>query len=654
MIAVVSLTGPFGTYDRLSVPALQNRHIAMILHGLAGVPPMSLSDQIYRPFERLVRPLDLPVRPMPAEGAVRLILHFVRMFRWQLLLVALLTAAVSAMGLIIVWAVAFIVDGVVAEGAAAFVAAHWPLLAALAVLVIVVEPAIKFAMDALMSQAVSVGFPAAMRWQAHKAVERQDVGFFDDLFAGQVASRIAQVTSSVQNSLLYGFEYGPYFTVQFLGAFALLAALSWPLALPVAVWIAANALLAWSAIPAYMRRSEEVAEVQSRATGAMTDVYGNIRMVKLFAAEDSEAGAIRDVIAESVDTEHRQRRAFVTTETAIHMLNVALTVSIFAIGIWGLIAGFVTVGAFVAAAAVVRILSHSATAFIGLGQGVAEALGTVRDAMPVLTTPPAITDRPDAKPLTVTDGAIAFDTVRFGYKAGKTVVDDLSLAIEPGEKVGLVGLSGAGKSTLVNLLLRLYDVEGGSVRVDGRDVRHVTQASLRARIGVITQDVALLNRSVLDNIRYGRPDAPMEHVAAAARMAEADIFIADLRDGEGRTGYEAHVGERGIKLSGGQRQRIAIARVMLKNAPILVLDEATSSLDSEAEAAIQAKLADLMAGKTVLAIAHRLSTIAALDRIVVMEAGKIAESGAPDDLLKRDGLYARLWQRQTGGYMPSA
>ena len=612
---------------------------------------MSLSDRIYRPFERLVQPLDLPVRPLPAEGPVRLIMHFAWMFRWLLVLVALSTAAVSGIGLIVVWAVAFIVDGVVADGAAAFVEKHWPLLIALAVLVVVVEPLVKFAMDALMSQAVSVGFPAALRWQAHKAVERQDVGFFDDLFAGQVASRIAQVTSSVQHSLLYSFEYGPYFAVQFLGAFALLAALSWPLAIPVAIWIVGNALIAWWAIPVHTRRSEEVAEVQSRATGAMTDVYGNIRTVKLFAAEDSEAGAIRDVIAESVDTEHRQRRTFVSTETAIHALNVALTVSIFALGIWGLIAGFVTVGAFVAAAAVVRILSNSATAFIGLGQGIAEALGTVRDAMPVLTTPPTITDRPDAKPLVVTEGAIAFDRVRFGYKAGKTVIDDLSLQITPGEKVGLVGLSGAGKSTLVSLLLRLFDVEGGAVRIDGQDVRDVTQESLRDQIGVITQDVSLLNRSVLDNIRYGKPDAPMEDIITAARMAEAHAFIADLRDGEGRTGYDAHVGERGIKLSGGQRQRIAIARVMLKNAPILILDEATSSLDSEAEAVIQAELADLMVGKTVLAIAHRLSTIAALDRIVVMDKGKIAESGTPDALLERNGLYARLWKRQTGGYI---
>ncbi|MGP1256870.1 MAG: ABC transporter ATP-binding protein [Kiloniellales bacterium] len=612
---------------------------------------MSLSDRIYRPFERLIQPLDLPVRPLPSKGSVRLIGHFAWIFRWPLILVALAAAATSAMGLIVVWAVAFVVDGVVADGAAVFVQSHWLLIAAITVLLVIVDPLVRFTLDALMNQPVSVGLPAALRWQAHKAVEDQDVGFFDDLFAGQVASRIDQVTSSVRHSLLYAAEYGPYFAVQFFGAVVLLAALSWPLAIPVAVWIATNTLLAWCVMPIYVRLSEGVAEVQSRATGAMTDVYGNIRMVKLFAAEDSEAGVIRDVIAESVDTEHRQRRAFVGTETAIHLLNAVLTVSIFAVGIWGLIAGFVTVGTFAAAAAVVRILSNSATAFIGLGQGISEALGTIRDAMPVLTTPPTITDQPDAKPLALTEGAIIFDRVRFGYKQGKTVIDDLSLAIEPGEKVGLVGLSGAGKSTLVNLLLRLYDVEGGVVRIDGQDVRHVTQESLRAQIGVITQDVALLNRSVFENIRYGSPDAPLEDVITAARMAEAHTFIADLRDGEGRRGYDAHVGERGIKLSGGQRQRIAIARVMLKNAPILVLDEATSSLDSEAEATIQAELADLMAGKTVLAIAHRLSTIAALDRIVVMRDGQVMESGTPDDLLKRDGLYARLWKRQTGGYI---
>ena len=614
---------------------------------------MSLSDRIYGPFERIVRPLDFPVRALPADGPVRLILHFAAMFRWLLAVVGLLSAASAGIALAVIWALAFIVDGVVASGPLDFVEQNVMMLAGVIVLLAIIEPTLFFTRRALMSQAVMIGLPAAMRWQGHKAVERQDVGFFNDLFAGQVASRIGQVTSSVQESLLVAFEAVPRYLIQFFGAFALLAVLSWPLAVPVLIWIAANAAVARIAIPIYMERSAKVAEVRSRAMGAMTDVYSNIQMVKLFAAEDSEAGAIRRVMAETVDTQHRQRRTFLTGDMAVHMLNVALTVAVVVIGMWGLVAGFVTVGEFVAAATVVRMLNANAYAFVSLGYTISDVLGTVRDAMPVLTTPPTITDRSDARRFQVTDGAIHFDRVGFSYEASKIVIDDLSLEIAPGEKVGLVGLSGAGKSTLVSLLLRLYDVTAGAVTIDGQDVRDVTQDSLRASIGVITQDVALLNRSILDNIRYGRPEATLDEVAAAARLAQADVFIADLKDGKGRSGYDAHVGDRGIRLSGGQRQRVAIARVLLKNAPVLVLDEATSSLDSEAEAAIQERLSDLMHGKTVLAIAHRLSTISELDRIVVMDQGKIAETGTPDELLARDGLYARLWKRQTGGYMPS-
>ena len=289
-----------------------------------------------------------------------------------------------------------------------------------------------------------------------------------------------------------------------------------------------------------------------------------------------------------------------------------------------------------------------------MGQQIFQAVGTIRDAMPVVTTPPTITDALDARPLAVTAGEVEFKDIRFEYRQGQRVIEDLSFTVRAGEKVGLVGLSGAGKSTLVSLLLRFFDLKGGAILIDGQDIRSVTQASLRESIGVVTQDVSLLHRSVGDNIRYGRPDASREEMEHAAVLAEADGFIADLRDSEGRTGYEAFVGDRGVKLSGGQRQRVAIARVLLKDAPILVLDEATSALDSEAEAAVQDKLALLMEGKTVIAIAHRLSTIARMDRIVVLDKGRIVEEGTPSALLDRDGLYARLWKRQTGGYIADA
>ena len=386
----------------------------------------------------------------------------------------------------------------------------------------------------------------------------------------------------------------------------------------------------------------------------MTDLYSNIQMVKLFAAEDSEAGAMRTIMGNAIETQQRERRIHLTTDTSVVLLNVALVLSNIAVGFWGLVAGFVTIGQFVASIAIVQRLNANSRTFLQMGQQIFQAVGTIRDAMPVVTTPPTITDAPDARPLAVTAGEVEFRDVRFEYRQGQRVIEDLSLTVRAGEKVGLVGLSGAGKSTLVSLLLRFFDLKGGAILIDGQDIRGVTQASLRESIGVVTQDVSLLHRSVGDNIRYGRPDASRDEMERAAMLAEADGFIADLRDSEGRTGYDAFVGDRGVKLSGGQRQRVAIARVLLKDAPILVLDEATSALDSEAEAAVQDKLALLMEGKTVIAIAHRLSTIARMDRIVVLDKGRIVEEGTPSALLERDGLYARLWKRQTGGYIADA
>ena len=614
---------------------------------------MSLADRIYGPFEQLIRPLDLPVEPMPASGPLALIWHFAKLFRWVLAAVACLSVLSGLVSLAVVWAIAYVVDGVSSEGARVFIDSNATLLVVFFLLVALVDPVLVFLQRALTSQAVGVGFPAALRWQGYKAVERQDVAFFHDLFAGQVASRIQQVSRSVQRQLMTAVESIPSFAIQFVGSFALLATLSWPLAIPVLFWIVGNGLIAWFAVPVYTRLSSETARTQSRATGAMTDIYSNIQMVKLFAAEDSEAGAVRSVLDEVVTTELTQRRTFITTDMAVYMLNVALSVSVLAIGLWGLVAGFVTIGHFVAAVTIVRSLNGSSRAFIGLGQSIAQTFGTIRDAMPVLTTPPTVLDEPDAVPLVVAEGEIVFDKVSFEYKSGKAVVRELSLAIRPKEKVGLVGVSGAGKSTLVSLLLRLYDIDGGRITIDGQEIARVTQESLRSQIGVITQDVALLNRSIRDNIRYGKPDATDAEILAAVRLAEAEDFILELKDGEGRRGLDAFVGDRGIKLSGGQRQRVAIARAVLKNAPILILDEATSSLDSEAEAAIERHLTDLMGDKTVLCIAHRLATIARMDRIVVLEHGRIVETGSPTELLAAGGLYARLWARQTGGYMPT-
>ncbi|MGO8142264.1 ABC transporter ATP-binding protein [Rhizobium leguminosarum] len=613
---------------------------------------MSISDAIYRPFESLIRPLDIPYRPLPSKGPVAVLLHFISMFRGVLIVVTLCTMANEAMNLSIVWGLSVIVDGVTQQGASAFLASEWPLLTFLGLLLFPAMPIASFLVNTLTSHTLGIGMPAAIQWQGHKAVERQDLGFFHDLYAGQVASRLQQVASAVQQQLISAFQSIPRFLMQMVGSVILLSALSWQLAVPTVIWITLNVLLAVRLAPIFTERARRSAKRRSLIAGAITDLYTNMQMVKQFAAEDSEAGTIRGIIGKSIETQQSEQRIYRTAELTVVVLNVLHWLSILSIGFTGLVEGFVTIGEFTGAVYVLQRLSGHTFTFLQMGQQIFQAIGTIKDAMPVMTTPPTIIDRTDAKNLVVERGEIRFENVRFAYKSGKPVIDDLSLTVRPGEKVGLVGLSGAGKTTLVSLLLRFYDIEDGAIFIDGQDIRAVTQASLRRSIGVIAQDVALLHRSVGDNIRYGRPEATKDEIEAVAKMASADVFIADLSDGEGRKGYEAFVGDRGIKLSGGQRQRVAIARVLLKDAPILVLDEATSALDSESEAAIQERLNLVMEGKTVIAIAHRLSTIARMDRIVVLDHGRIVEEGRPDELVEQDGLFARLWKRQTGGFIP--
>jgi ATP-binding cassette subfamily B protein/ATP-binding cassette subfamily B multidrug efflux pump len=613
---------------------------------------MSISDAIYRPFENLIRPLDIPYRPLPSKGPVTVLLHFISMFRGILIALALCTMAIEAMNLTIVWGLSVIVDGVTQQGASAFLHNDRPLLILLGLMLFPAIPIASFLVNTLNSHTLGIGMPAAIQWQGHRAVERQDLAFFHDLYAGQVASRLQQVASAVQQQVMSAFQSIPRFIMQMVGSVILLSALSWQLALPTIVWITLNVLLAVRLAPVFTERARRSAKRRSLISGAVTDLYANMQMVKQFAAEDSEAGAIRGIIGKAIKAQQSEQRIYRTAEVIVVVLNVMHWLAILSIGFTGLVDGFVTIGEFTAAVYVLNRLSGHTFTFLQMGQQIFQAIGTIKDAMPVMTTPPTITDRPDAQDLVVPNGEIRFDDVRFAYKSGKPVIDNLSLTVRPGEKVGLVGLSGAGKTTLANLLLRFYDIKDGAILIDGQDIRSVTQSSLRRAIGVIAQDVALLHRSVGDNIRYGRPEATQEEIESVAKMASADIFIADLADSEGRKGYEAYVGDRGIKLSGGQRQRVAIARVLLKNAPILVLDEATSALDSESEAAIQERLNLVMEGKTVIAIAHRLSTISSMDRIVVLDHGRIIEEGRPEELIEGNGLFARLWKRQTGGFIP--
>ncbi|MDF8356327.1 ABC transporter ATP-binding protein [Ensifer adhaerens] len=613
---------------------------------------MSISDAVYRPFETLIRPLDIPYQPLPTKGPVAVLMHFIRMFRGVIIAMALTSMAVEAINLIVIWGLSVIVDGVATQGVGQFVDSRFWLLVFLAVLIFPVMPIVFYITNILNSHTVGISLPIAIQWQGHKAIEGQDLAFFHDLFAGQVASRLGQVANAVQQQILIAFQTAPRFLLQIVGSVLLLLALSWQLALPVVAWVIVNVLFTLKVVPDFTERARRSARQNSLVSGAMTDIYGNIQMVKQFAAEDTEAGALRKIMARAVNTQHHEQRIYRTTELVVITLNMVLWLVMLGIGFWGLFDRFLTMGEFVATVYILQRLSAGSFTFIQMGQQIFKALGTIRDAMPVMTTPPTITDRPGAKQLIVRHGEIRFENVQFAYKSDKGVIDDLSLTVRAGEKVGLVGLSGAGKTTVVNLLLRFYDIHGGAIHIDGQDIRAVSQASLRQNIGVIAQDVALLHRSVGDNIRYGRPEATSAEIEQAAQAAQADSFIADLTDGEGRKAYEAFVGDRGVKLSGGQRQRVSIARVLLKNAPILILDEATSALDSEAEAAIQEKLNLLMEGKTVIAIAHRLSTISRMDRIIVLDRGRIVEEGTPDALIEQDGLYARLWKRQTGGFIP--
>ncbi|MES0807997.1 ABC transporter ATP-binding protein [Roseibium sp. SCPC15] len=619
---------------------------------IAGPLLAQLVDRYFRPFEAHLKPLDLPVAPLPDEGPLRLVLHFARMFRWQLVIVSILAVISAGLGLAGIWAIAFVVDGVTGQGARIFLQENGWLLLGFFVLFVVIDPLAFLLRQTYAFQTVRILLPAAMRWQAHKAVETQDLAFFEDTFAGQVASRIAQVTMSVHRQMMLAIETIPRLIIQFGGSFFLLLAMAWPLAVPVMIWILANILVAWLAIPSYLQRSAKVAAANSRATGAMTDVYSNIAMVKLFAAEDSEAGAIRKVIGETIDTRHSENRSYILTDSAVYFLNVLLILAVVVIGFMGLMDGWVTIGEFVAGLTVTRSLSAASSSFIGVGQSITSTLGTIRDAMPIMTSRPEITDRQNAVVLKVSKGEIRFEDVSFSYqKDRRPVLEEFNLQIQSGERVGLVGLSGAGKSTVISLLMRLRDVSSGRITIDGQDVREVTQASLRSQIGVVTQDISLLNRSIRDNIRYGKPEAEDDEIRTIAKAAEALDFIEEQQDSKGRTGLDAHVGDRGVKLSGGQRQRITIARVLLKDAPILILDEATSALDSEAELAIQQNLARMMEGRTTLAVAHRLSTIAAMDRLVVMDKGRIIEEGSHQELLRRGGLYAMLWERQSGGFL---
>lgn len=596
--------------------------------------------------------------PFPPEEAQRppnqlipFIAHYTRPF-WRLLLAAVLLGSLIALIEVSLFAVlGGLVDWLTSSTPETFFTDHGGRLLLLAALVLIVLPILKFFYEAFVHQGLMGNFSMRARWQNHRYILRQSLGFFQDDFAGRLAAKVMQTSIAVRQVVMTLAEVLVYVSVYFTGAVIAFAATDVRLAAPMFLWLIGYIAAVRYFIPRLRDVSAEQADARSLMTGRIVDSYTNIQTVKMFAHADREDAYARESMDEFLGTVHRQMRLVTLLTVALNSLNALLLFSVAALSIWLWSISAVSTGAIALTVGLVLRLQGMSHWIMWEVAGLFENIGVVQDGISTLSRGRTVVDKRDARPFQVERGAISFENVGFHYGKKSGIIEDLSLRIRPGEKIGIVGRSGAGKSTLVSLLLRFYDLEKGRILIDGQDIAQVDQESLRSSIGMVTQDTSLLHRSVHDNIVYGRPEASREDAIAAAKRAHAHDFIVELVDMNGRRGYDAHVGERGVKLSGGQRQRIAIARVLLKNAPILILDEATSALDSEVEAAIQDSLTSLMQGKTVIAIAHRLSTIAAMDRLVVMEAGAIVEAGTHAELIKNGGLYADLWARQSGGFL---
>jgi ATP-binding cassette subfamily B multidrug efflux pump len=602
-------------------------------------------------FEKTLTPTSLPERPEPPDGLLAFYWHFARQAKGLFAALFVIELFVALLDTAIPWFIGRIVTLVTSVSAERFLAETWPWLAGMAFVVLVARPGIVLARYLVTNQAIAGPFTNLIRWQSHWHVVRQSWSFFQNDFAGRISNRVMQTGPALRESLVASVTAIWYVIVYGTTALIMTAAADWWLTLPILVWSAGYVSLLAFFVPRMRDRSKVTSEARSALMGRIVDSYTNIITLKLFARPRDEDAYVRDAIDFHTGHYLAQQRLITAFGTLLALLNAVLIAGAGAIALTLWVNGAVEVGAIAMVLPLTFQLTNMSRWVAFSVTEIFEEIGVVQEGMITIARPLQLTDEADARPLAVTAGRIEFQDVRFGYGRETGVLDGFTLTVAPGEKIGLVGRSGAGKSTVINLLLRFFDLEAGRIVIDGQDISRATQESLRAQISVVTQDTSLLHRSIRDNIRYGHPGASDDDIVAAARLAHADDFIVDLEDWKGRRGYQAQVGERGVKLSGGQRQRIAIARVILKNAPILVLDEATSALDSEVEAAIQASLGTLMAGKTVIAIAHRLSTIAQMDRLIVLDHGRIVEQGTHGELLRAGGHYAALWRRQSGGFL---
>lgn len=608
-------------------------------------------DWFFRFFEKFARPFDRPDPGRPPDGGLAFIAHYARQVRGGFIAMLAFGGATALIEATLFILVGVIVDLMNDSSPEHFWNDHLVLLLGLAILVGVVRAAIAVGTAVIEEQIIVPDFFTLVRWQGHRAVARQDVSFFDDQLAGRVASKVWQAGQAAGDFMVSLFQIIWFIAIFALTTLAVIASLDWRMLLPVLSWMAVVGIMAAIFVPRIRDEGRKLAEATTVVTGRMVDGYSNIRTVKLYGAEEAHDQFIQDAYVDVLNQLRRFTRIIAAMRISFQTFSSCMLVVIGGLALWLYSRLSLSAGEVAIVMALCLRMNLLLGRLLGLLNGLFRNFGTVQNSAQMVSKRPQVVDRPDAAVIGHVKGRVEFRKVNFAYAGSNIVLRDLSLDIPPGQKVGIIGQSGVGKTTLMNLLLRFHDLDDGTILIDGTDIASVTQHSLRSQIGVVTQDTSLLHRSIAENIAYGRPSASDQEIERAARRARAHNFIVELRDIKGRTGYDTHVGERGVKLSGGQRQRIALARIFLKDAPILLLDEATSALDSEVEAAIQENLEELMRGKTVIAIAHRLSTIAHLDRLIVMDDGQIVEEGDHQSLLDLNGHYARLWQRQSGGFL---